>query len=115
MYNNFPTYPQLYQPPTPGGMTPPTIHADIVQVGGEKEAWAYPVAAGSTQMMMDRDDSAIYIKSAYPNSQPTLEIYRRDTIRPQEPASGYVTHEELMQALEALKSPEKGVKTEAAK
>ena len=107
MYNNsFPvTYPQLpnfQQQAQMQGMTPPTIHADIIQVGNEEEAWSYPVAAGSSQMMMARDDSAIFIKSAFPNSQPSLEIYRKEE-RKEKPAANYVTKEELAAALEALK------------
>ena len=120
MYNNgFPvTYPQMFpqlQQTQPQGMTPPTIHADIVQVGSEDEAWSWPVAAGSTQMMMDRDDSAIYIKSAYPNSQPTLDIYRKDTVRPQKRDADYVTHDELVEALKALKTHSEGEEGAAAK
>lgn len=109
MFNNgFPvTYPQL-QPPQ--GMTPPTIHADIVQVGSEQEAWSYPVAAGATQMMIARDDSAIFVKSAFPNSQPTLEIYRREAQKAHAGPSDYVTREELTEILKGLNEPKEAVK-----
>lgn len=123
MFNNgFPVYPQLYPnmnqygaSQNQGGMSPPTIHADIVQVSGEDEAWSYPVAAGSTQMMMARDDSAVYIKSAYPNSPPSLDVFVKQSVRPREGASAYVTREELDEALKALKSPKKAVSEEAVK
>lgn len=120
MFNNgFPvTYPQMFPAATqaqPQGMTPPTIHADIVQVGSEEEAWSYPVAAGSTQMMMARDDSAIYIKSAYPNSQPSLDVFVKSRIRPQKPASDYVTREELAEMLEGLKTHSEAKNEEAKK
>jgi hypothetical protein len=111
MYNNgFPvTYPQLTYPfqqqqqLQPQGMTPPTIHADIVQVETEQEAWNYPVAAGSTQMMIARDDSAIFVKSAFSNSQPTLDIYRKEPQKAAPDPAEYVTKEELAAALEGLK------------
>ena len=65
-YNNgFPvTYPQFvpqyqqpyqipqYQQSASQGMTPPTVHADIYQVGSEQEAANFPVAAGASQMMV---------------------------------------------------------------
>lgn len=119
MYNNgFPvSYPQMTWPyqqqqQMPGqGMSPPTIHADIVQVSGEAEAMSYPVAAGSSQMMMDKDDSAIYIKFAYANSQPTLEIFRKQEAKTQE--SGYVTKAELEEAIAALKAQSKSRTKEA--
>lgn len=106
MYNNYPMYPNMmYQPPAQG-MTPPTIHADIVQVSGEQEALNYPVAAGMTQMMIDRDDSAIYIKSAYANGQPTLEVYRKEEKR-EMPVQNYVTREELEEMLAGMKEEKK--------
>ena len=41
-------YPQFQQQANPQGMTPPTIHADIIQIGSEQEAWNYPAG----QIMM---------------------------------------------------------------
>ena len=91
------------------------IKVQLVQVGSEDEAWSYPVAAGSTQMMMARDDSAIYIKSAYPNSQPSLDVFVKSRIRPQKPASDYVTREELTEMLEGLKTHSEAKNEEAKK
>ena len=85
-------------------MTPPTIHADIIQVGNDQEAESQSVAVGAVQMMMARDDSAIYIKSAYPNNQYRLDIYRKEPIRPQKCDADYVTKDELADALKALKT-----------
>ena len=107
MYNNgFPvTYPQItwpYQQQAVQSMTPPTIHADIVQVADENEAWNYQVAAGDSKMMMARDDSAIFIKSAFPNSPPTLDVYLRQDKQIRK--DGYVTREELMAAIAELSS-----------
>lgn len=111
MYNNgFPvSYPQMFaqnflQQPQPQGMTPPTIHADIVQVGSEQEADGYPVAAGASQMMMARDDSAIYVKSVLANGQSTLEVFEKRSQAQQR--AQYVTREELEEMLAGLK-PEK--------
>lgn len=55
-------------------MTPPTIRAEIVQVDGEQAAAQYPVGAGMSQMMISRDDSAIFVKSATANGY-TLDVF----------------------------------------
>lgn len=108
-YNSgFPVgYQQYFQPPQYGGsyapqqasqqlMTPPTIHAEIVQIGGEDEAVGFPVGAGQSQMMMTRDDSAIYIKTAYANGQSSIAKYVREKAKPQQDLSAnYVTREEF--------------------
>lgn len=64
-------------------MTPPTIHAEIVQVDGEQAAAQYPVGAGSSQMMIARDESAIFIKTGTANGY-TLAVFAR---RPPAPES----------------------------
>lgn len=118
------TYPQMYpqyqqgyqmpqyqslqgvqQPVQQQGMTPPTVHADIVQVSGEQEALNYPVAAGQSQMMLAKDDSAIFIKTAFANGQSTLNVFvKRPPEPPQKPVdmTAYVTHDELESRLAAL-------------
>lgn len=65
-------------------MTPPTIHAEIVQVDGEQAAANYPVAAGASQMMIARDDSAIFVKSAMANGQQALEVFVKRPPAPQQ-------------------------------
>ena len=110
MYNGFPiSYPQMmmqtYNQQPAQGMSPPTIHADIVQVNGEKEAMDFPVAAGSSQMMMDKDDTAIYVKTAFINVQPVLDVFRKME-RQEQPQKEFVTREELEAALEAMKEKE---------
>lgn len=107
-YNGgFPVGYQQYFPPQYGGsyapqqasqqlMTPPTIHAEIVQIGGEDEAMSFPVGAGQSQMMMTRDDSAIFIKTAYANGQSSIAKYVREKAKPQQDLSAdYVTREEF--------------------
>lgn len=65
-----------------GAMTPPTIHADIVQVDGETAAAQYPVGAGMSQMMIARDDSAIFVKTATANGY-TLDVFEKRPPTPQ--------------------------------
>ena len=108
-YNNyFPaTYPQFYpqypqQPPQQQMMTPPTIRAEIVQVGSKTEAANFPVGAGQTQMMIMKDDSAIYIKSAFANGQANLDEYIRKPPEPEKPLTDYITREEFEQRISAL-------------
>jgi hypothetical protein len=123
-YNNgFPmTYPQMYMPAyqqmqqpqqASQGMTPPTIHAEIIQVGNEQDAWDQTVPAGASQMMIARDESAIFIKSAYPNRQPTLDVYRKEAQKAIPSVSDFITREEFTAAMEALKSAKKAVKSDA--
>lgn len=83
-------------------MTPPTIRADIVQVDNEQAAANYPVAVGTPQMMMAKDDSAIYVKTAYANGQYQLDVFEKRPPRPQTPPvdmGAYVTRDELEKRL----------------
>jgi hypothetical protein len=111
MYNNgFPVgYPFQPQPQTQS-MTLPTIHADIIQIPSEQDAWNQPVDTGGSKMMMTRDESAIIIKRVYPNSQPTMDIYRREAQSLIPSPSDYVTKEELNEILKGLKTPQKAKK-----
>lgn len=114
-YNNY--FPATYQPfyspyqqqpvqnlqqPQQQMMTPPTIRAEIVQVGSKAEAANFPVGAGQTQMMIAKDDSAIYIKTAFANGQANLDEYIRKPPEPEKSVTDYVTREEFEQRLSAL-------------
>lgn len=66
-------------------MTPPTIRAEIVQVDNEAAASSFPVGAGASQMMIAKDDSAIFIKSAMANGQTTLDVYEKRAPEPPTP------------------------------
>lgn len=110
-YNNgFPLtyqqmYPQLqYQQPVqqPQMMTLPTIHAEIIQVATEAEAAAYPVAAGSTQMFMLRDDSAICIKAAYANGQSALTVFEKRVQKQAQESQEFVTRDEFERRLKEI-------------
>lgn len=100
-------------------MTPPTIRAEIVQVDNEEAASNYPVGAGASQMMIAKDDSAIYVKTALVNGQATLDVFAKRPRTPQKPPvnlDDYVTRAELESRLEAILRPDKpkqGAKKEA--
>ena len=109
-YPQYQTQPQ-YQAPQQQTqtMTPPMVHADIIQVSSETEAANYPVAAGASQMMVAKDDSAIYVKTAFANGQSSLSVYtKRPPAPPEKPVdlSVYVTREELETRLAALSKKE---------
>ena len=86
-------------------MTPPTIRAEIIQVENEEAANAYPVGAGSSQMMIAKDDSAIFVKSALPNGQSNLDVFVKRPKTPSKPSFDpdiYVTRDELEKRLQAI-------------
>ena len=101
-------------PANPQMMTPPTIHAEIVQVDGEQAAAAYPVGAGASQMMIARDDSAIYIKTATANGF-TLDVYEKRVKSPEnavfDPAE-YVRRDEVETLVAAAIAAQKRGKRE---
>lgn len=99
---------QQYQQPMqnqPQQMTPPTIRAEIVQVDSEEAANNYPVGPGSSQMMIAKDDSAIFVKTAMANGQSSLDVFVK---RPRTPSKHvfdpdkYVTRDELESRLQAI-------------
>lgn len=98
----------------PQMMTPPTIRAEIVQVDNEEAASNYPVGPGASQMMIAKDDSAIYVKSALANGQATLDVFVKRPRTPQKPPvnlDDYVTKEELENRLQAIIQPFTNVQT----
>ena len=137
-YNNgFPmSYQQFYQPQyqapyggfqggnnqmqqqaqtAPQMMTPPTIHAEIVQIADRNEALNFPVGAGQAQMMITRDDSTIFVKSAFANGQSSLVEYVKKEPEPQKPPADYITREEFEKRLaeiESIKTVERKVSNE---
>jgi len=79
-YNPYlPPYQQPAQPTTAPqptqGMTPPTVHCDMIQVDNEAAGVNYPVAVGAPQMMITKDEGLILIKTAYANGQSSVEYY----------------------------------------
>lgn len=95
-------------------MTPPTIHADIIQIDGEEAANKYPVGAGESQMMMARDESAIYIKSATQNGQCKLDVFIKRPPKPEKPEfnpAEYVRRDEMESILNTFMSSHSTQKT----
>ena len=110
----FPGYqpPQPQQQAQPQMMTPPTIRAEIVQVEGEQAAAQYPVGAGASQMMMAKDDSAIFVKTALANGQFQLDIFDKRPPAPPEPPldlSGFVRREEVAEMITAALATHRNV------
>ena len=96
-------------------MTPPTIHAEIVQIADRNEALNFPVGAGQAQMMITRDDSTIFVKSAFANGQSSLAEYVKKEPEPQKPTADYITREEFEKRLaeiESIKTVERKVSNE---
>lgn len=84
--------------PIPQMMTPPTIHAEIVQIDGEAAIAQFPVNAGASQMMMAKDDSFIAVKSMLANGQYTVDFYDKRPPAPPDPVfdpSAYVRRDEI--------------------
>lgn len=92
-------------------MTPPTIHAEILQVSGREEAANWPVGPGQSQMMMARDDSAIFIKTVYANGQAAITEYVK-AVPKTEPTPDYVTRAELEERLAEIMKPKMAKKKE---
>lgn len=104
---------QMQQQAAQQMMTPPTIHAEIVQIADRAEAMNFPVGAGQAQMMIAKDDSAIFVKTAFANGQSNLVEYIKKAPEPQTPPAEYVTREEFERRLaEIYKSAEKRVDDE---
>lgn len=96
-------------------MTPPTIHAEIVQIADRSEAMNFPVGAGQAQMMITRDDSSIFVKTAFANGQSNLVEYVKKAPEPETPSVDYVTRDEFERRLAELtvsNSTERKVKDE---
>ena len=76
-------------------MTLPTVHADILQVTDEEAMEKQPVDAGTSQMMITRDETVIGVKSVLANGESTLDIYRKQPRAPKAPEPEYVTRAEF--------------------
>ena len=104
-------------------MTPPTIRAEIVQVDSLDAIDRYPMAAGTSQMFMTKDEAAIVVRSMYANGQHNDDIYDKRPPAPPAPTlnpAEYVRKDELQaliaEALQARTAPAKATakKEEAA-
>lgn len=104
--NNFQN--QAQQTAQPSGMSAPTVHADILQVKDEDEGRKTPVDVGTSKMMITKDESEIFVKSAFANGEYDFIIYKRQPKKnpePEKPAidlSDYLTKEEFEKRIAAL-------------
>jgi hypothetical protein len=116
--NTFNPYQQAYQPYQQANFqqpqqsqsfTQPTIRAEIVQIDGdEAEANNFPVQTGGTQMMINKAEDKIFIKTVYANNQTNLDIFVKQKPAPAQPQpnfDNFVTREELEQRLSQLSVP----------
>lgn len=96
------------QAPVQQTLTPPTIHAEIIQIdGGRKEVENYPVNVDSSQMFISKDDQTIFIKSVYANGKYELAEYQKREPEPEQetnPLENYVTIDMLNSRLSEIVS-----------
>lgn len=108
-YNSYQPMAQQYGIPTPQqiqqpqSFSQPTIHAEIVQINGdEDEANKFPVPTGGTQMMINKTEDKIFIKTVYANNQSNLDVYIKQPNAPvqkQPNFDDFVTWDKLEQRL----------------
>jgi hypothetical protein len=102
-------------------MTPPTIDAKIIQVDNIEAIDRFPMAAGTSQMYMTKDEQNIVVRSMYANGQHNDDIYDKRPPAPPAPTlnpADYVRKDELealiAEALQARTAPRKAKSEEAA-
>ena len=78
-----------------------------MQISSREEGVNYPVGAGQTQMMIMKDDSAILIKTAFPNGQSNLEEYERKKKDAVSTQPNYITREEFEKRISEITSNRK--------
>ena len=101
------------------GLTPPTIRAEIVQVDSMDAIDRFPMAAGTSQMFMTKDEANIVVRSMYANGQHSDDIYDKRPPAPPAPTlnpAEYVRKDELQAMIsELLQARTVPVKTPAKK
>lgn len=97
------------QPQQQQNFSQPTIRAEIVQISGDyAEAENFPVPTGGTQMMINKAEDKIFIKTVYANNQANVDVFVKQPHAPaqQQPNfENFVTKEELEQRLSQLIGP----------
>lgn len=130
-YNNY--FPQGYYPNYYGNQQMPpqgsqmasnaqqTSGAGIIWVQGENAAKAYPVASGQSVLLMDSEDSVMYIKSTDQSGMPQpLRVFeykektghQNASVIASKPSEDYVSRKEFEAFREAIRREIKGIKTE---
>ena len=85
----------MQQPGQTPQMTKPTVHADIIQIENEAAGENEPVDAGTSQMMITKDESVILVKSVLANGETTMDIYRKQPKAEKPAKPEYVTRAEF--------------------
>lgn len=101
-----PQQPVMQQPGQAAQMSKPTVHADIIQIENEAAGESEPVDAGTSQMMITKDESVILIKSVLANGETTMDIYRKQPKAEKPPEPEYVTREEFDRWVAEMSKPE---------
>ena len=93
-----------YQPQI---MTPTQQNTGIIWVQGENAAKAYPVSAGQSILLMDSEDSIMYIKSTDQSGMPHLRVFeykeRIGTHKDTPQTTEYISREEFNKFREEIK------------
>lgn len=83
-------------------MTPPTIRAEIVQMDSMDAIDHFPMAAGTSQMFITKDEKNIVVRSMYANGQHSDDIYDKRPPAPPAPTlnpADYVRKDELQELI----------------
>ena len=86
-------------------MTPPTIDAKIIQVDSIEAIDRFPMAAGTSQMYMTKDEQTIVVRSMYANGQHSDDVWDKRPPAPPAPTlnpADYVRKDELQAMLSEL-------------
>lgn len=109
---------QAQQPAAQQMMTPPTIRAEIVQVDAMEAIDRFPMAAGTSQMFMTKDEKNIVVRSMYANGQHSDEIYDKRPPAPPAPTlnpADYVRKDELQALIAEAMQAQASTRKAAAK
>ncbi len=112
-YQQNPYQPVQYQQPQM--ITPPTIRAEIVQVEDEASTDRWPLAAGSSQMFITKDEEHIIIKTMFANGQFSKDCYDKRPPEPPKPEvdmSLFVTRDEVSKLIDAAISAKRSAESE---
>lgn len=100
-YQQYPQTNQLFYPPVQ------QQNSGIIWVQGENAAKAYPVSAGQSILLMDSEDSIMYIKSTDQSGMPHLRVFeykeRIGTHKDTPQTTEYISREEFNKFREEIK------------
>lgn len=94
-------------------MTPPTIHADIIQIDNLDMLDRHPVAAGTSQLFATKDEEHFVIRSVMANGEHSDVFYDRRPPTPPEPKinpAEYVRRDEISALIAETIQSMKGAK-----